>query len=283
MDNVFISAEKALDTTARPSTKGQNAKSLEDVIVIPWNDLPILERTLRQYQGQIAAVITEPVLCNSGCIQPLPGYLETLRKMTAEEGIVLIFDEVITGFRLGLGGAQEYFGITPDLVTMGKAVAGGLPLSVVGGTKDIMSLIATGDVNHMGTLNGNPLCTASAIAAIDYLAQDNGRVYSHMQRLADMLAEGLRELANKYRFPMVVNQAGPVFHTMFTEAPSVTHYHQFLQRDTQLFAKFAEYMMEEGIAVRPSGLWYLSTAHSLEDIEQTLTCAERVFMKLRQL
>lgn len=264
----------------KPGTSGQSISALTDVVVLPWNDIVTLEQYLIENHEDVAAIISEPFMCNSGCISPLPGYMERVRELSSELGIVLIFDEVITGFRLGLGGAQKRLGITPDLVTLGKAVAGGLPLSAVAGKKDIMSLIASGKVNHMGTLNGNPLCTASAIAGIDYLSKNDGEVYKTMEKQTDKLISNFQLIAKKYKVPLLINRVGSVFHTMFIDLTEVTKFEEFEKRDSELFAQFAEYLLQEGITVRPSGLWYLSTAHTEKDIEETIDAVDKAFQSL---
>jgi glutamate-1-semialdehyde 2,1-aminomutase len=287
MDNIFTSfaganstQEKAISAVA-PGTNGQNPKALEDIILIPWNDPNKLEKTLSDHRFEIAAVITEPIMCNSGCIEPQPGYLEKLRELTSKYGIILIFDEVITGFRMSLGGAQELLGITPDLVTLGKAVAGGLPLSAVGGRKDIMELISNSEVFHMGTMNGNPLCTASAIASIDYLSNKNNDVYVKMNELTDLLTKEILQLSSQYQLQLLINRIGPVFHTMFTDEQEIKHFNQFQKRDSKTFEKFAEILLEEGLVVRPSGLWYLSTAHTKEDVYASLEIIDKSFKILK--
>ncbi|MFS0821540.1 aspartate aminotransferase family protein [Bacillus sp. 1P02SD] len=287
MDNIFTAfgnSNKEGSTNKGsiiPGTKGQNLKALEDTILLPWNNVEALEKTLVEHQDEIAAVITEPIMCNSGCILPLPGYMEKLRELTSKYGIVLIFDEVITGFRLGLGGAQEYTGITPDLVTMGKALAGGLPLSAVGGKKEIMELISRSEVYHMGTMNGNPLCTASAIASIDYLSDEKNNAYTQMNKLVDILVTEINNLSEQYNLPLLINRAGPVFHTMFTDETEITHFSQFQQRDSKAFERLAEIFLEEGLAVRPSGLWYLSTAHTEQDIYASLEIIDKSFQRFK--
>ncbi|HTE19360.1 MAG TPA: aminotransferase class III-fold pyridoxal phosphate-dependent enzyme, partial [Armatimonadota bacterium] len=169
-DNVLVSVAPALDAAgpaeaprAVPGSKGQHEAALEDLIVLPWNDAALLEQTLRAHAHEIAAVITEPIMCNVGCILPRPGYLESLRRLCDELGILLIFDEVITGFRVAPGGAQEYFGVTPDLCTFGKAMAGGFPIACLAGRAELMELLVKG-VNHSGTYNANLLVTAASIA-----------------------------------------------------------------------------------------------------------------------
>jgi len=261
-------------------TAGQSAASLADIIVLPWNDEQAVADVLQSQGDEIAAIITEPVMCNSGCLAPLPGYLERLRELATQHGVVLIFDEVITGFRLALGGAQERFGVTPDLMTMGKALAGGIALSAVGGKRDIMALVASGTVSHLGTLNGNAVSTSAALAVIGELAKDDGAAFVRMNKLAERLAEGIRGLLDKHGNRGVVNQIGPVFHMMFVDRREVKSFEDFAARDSARYARFAELLLAEGVLVRPSGLWYISAAHGNEEVESTLSAIDRVLEKM---
>ncbi|MBP1933326.1 aspartate aminotransferase family protein [Ammoniphilus resinae] len=263
-----------------PGTSGQSESSLQDIILLPWNDPEALKQALDMYGEQIAAIITEPVMCNSGCILPKPGYLEQMREWTQELGIVLIFDEVITGFRLGIGGAHGRFNIKPDLVTMGKAVAGGVPLSVVAGKEEIMDLVATGRVNHLGTMNGNTMVTAAGLATIDILSKNNNAVFEKMERLTQNLVSGLRDVMLKNGVRGVINQIGPVFHMMFIQEDEVRDFATFQKRDAAKYSLFAEKMLDEGILVRPTGLWYVSAVHSDEDIQRTIEGADRVLQSM---
>lgn len=267
-------------TTAGPGiiqgTGGQSQNSLQDLILLPWNDPEALEETLTKHHHEISAVITEPVMCNSGCISALPGYMEKMRELTAKFGIVLIWDEVITGFRLGLGGAHERFGVDPDLVTIGKAMAGGIALSAVAGKRDIMRQIEEGTVMHLGTLNGNSLATAAGLAVIQELSKSDGQAFKDMDHIATMLTEGIRSILKANGLQAVVNQQGPVFHLMFIDRTEVTDFDTFNLRDSQLYTRFAEEMLHEGILVRPNGLWYVSTAHGEKEVLETLAAVERV-------
>lgn len=266
--------------TTPPGTKGQSENSLEDIIVVRWNDSDALKKALETHQDEIAAVITEPVMCNNGCITPLPGYMEKMREWTAEMGIVLIFDEVITGFRVNGLSAHNKFGILPDLMTMGKGMAGGIQMSAVGGKADIMKLIDDGDVNHLGTLNGNTVATSAALAVIEELTRNNGEALAHMEALVDHLVTGIRDLLTKHRIPGQVNRFGAAFHLMFIEQESVTDFDTFNLRDAEKYLQFAERMLGEGVLVRPSGLWYVSAAHQEDDVSETLNAVDRVLAKL---
>jgi glutamate-1-semialdehyde 2,1-aminomutase len=288
-DSIFTSfpssdmSQKASDgevSKIPPGTFGQSENSLEDIILLPWNDPAALESVLRTHSHEIAAVITEPIMCNSGCIQPLPGYLELMRKLTEELHIVMIMDEVITGFRLGLGGAHGKFGILPDLVVIGKAMGGGIAISAVAGKAEIMKLVDDGKVSHLGTLNGNGVSTAAAIATITQLSLDNSAVYDQMEGLFIELSTGIRVLFHKHRISGVVNQIGPVFHMMFIDALEVNDFDTFNKRDSAKYTRFAELMLEEGVLLRPNGLWYISTAHRKSEIEETLRAIDRVLIHL---
>lgn len=274
------SASDGETSAVTPGTMGQSENSLDDIILLPWNDPATLESTLRARSSEIAAVISEPVMCNSGCLLPKPGYLELIRRLTKELGIVFILDEVITGFRLGLGGAHGRFGINPDLVTIGKAMGGGIAISAVAGSNELMKYIDTSAVSHLGTLNGNGVATTAALTTIRELARNEGASYKHMEELFVILSSGIRGLLSKHGIPGVVNQLGPVFHMMFIDEPEVTDFETFNNRDAGKYARFAELMLSEGVLVRPNGLWYISTAHGLPDIKETLLAVDRALGRL---
>ncbi|MDG0813399.1 aspartate aminotransferase family protein [Cohnella rhizosphaerae] len=280
-DMPSASASATASGAVPPGTAGQSELSLRDVVLLPWNDQAALEAALAEHEGEIAAVISEPVMCNSGCIVPRPGYLEFMREATAKRGIVLILDEVITGFRLGLGGAHGRFGIKPDLVTVGKAMGGGFAVSGVAGRAELMALIDDGTVSHLGTLNGNCVATAAALATIGELAKDDGAAYDKMEKNASKLTAGLRTLLGKHGIRGVINEIGPVFHFIFTEQTVVEDFASFNLRDSAKYALFAERMLEAGVLVRPNGLWYVSAAHEDADIDATLEAADRVLGGLR--
>lgn len=265
---------------ALPGTMGQSLNSLDDMILLPWNDPEAMEAALRSNAEEIAAVISEPIMCNSGCLMPKPGYLEQIRQLTKELGIVLIFDEVITGFRLGLGGAHGKFGIHPDLITIGKALGGGIAISAVAGNREVMKLIDDGSVSHLGTLNGNCVATSAALATIDQLAKDHGAAFEVMEKLFVTLADGIRSSLKKHGIQGIVNQAGPVLHMMFIDADTVNDFDTFNTRDAALYARFAELMLDEGVLLRMNGLWYISIAHTQADIDQTLRAVDRVLGQL---
>ncbi|NOU96172.1 aminotransferase class III-fold pyridoxal phosphate-dependent enzyme [Paenibacillus sp. LMG 31456] len=269
------------DNQIFPGTEGQSQQALEDILLLPWNDSAALEETLRRYGHEIAAVISEPVMCNSGCILPKPGYLELMRKLTEELDIVMILDEVITGFRLSLGGAHGKFGLKPDLVTIGKALGGGIAISAVAGRKELMELVGNGTVSHLGTLNGNCIATSAALATISELSKAGGAVYEQLEQTAVRLVEGIRRLLVKHGIAGIINQAGPVFHMMFTDELKVEDFASFNKRDAARYTEFAAGLLEEGVLVRSNGLWYVSTAHGDQEIDETLSAMDRALNTLR--
>ncbi|WP_018757796.1 aspartate aminotransferase family protein [Paenibacillus terrigena] len=265
-----------------PGTMGQSYNSLEDMILLPWNDPDALETTLRSHAGEIAAVISEPIMCNSGCLMPKPGYLEHMRQLTEELGIVLILDEVITGFRLGIGGAHGRLGINPDLITIGKALGGGIAISAVAGNAQVMKLIDDGRVSHLGTLNGNCIATSAALVTIQELARDHGAAFEMMEELFVTLADGIRSSLERHGMKGIVNQVGPVLHMMFIDADTVNDFDTFNTRDAGMYARFAELMLGEGVLLRMNGLWYISTVHTQADINHTLQVVDHVLSQLNE-
>jgi len=262
-------------------SEGQCPTEAEYVLVLPWNDLEAVHRAVRQQGGEIAALVTEPIMCNTNCIRPEPGYLEGLRELCTQEGIVLIFDEVITGFRPCLGGAQEYLRVTPDLAIFGKALAGGFPQSVLAGKRELMCLLAEGRVVHAGTLNANLMCMAATEAMLNCLQAEGGAIYEHLFRLGQQLMEGLVERAHHYGHPALAQGLGPMFWFGFTEAGKITDYRSHLQlTDAGKYARFVRLMLEEGILLIGRGMWYVSAAHTEEDVECTLRAAEAALRKL---
>lgn len=282
-DSIFTTFESQAsdDWVARPGTKGQSPAALANLIVLPWNDAEVVARALEANTGEVAALICEPVLCNSGCILPRAGYLQALSELTRRHGTLLIFDEVITGFRLGLGGAQERYGVHADLAIFGKALSGGLPLSAVTGRGEIMDPVIRGVVTHLGTFNGNTVSTAAAVATLHELSRDGGAAFLHLGQLGERLARGLRGEAAEAGVPLVVNSAGSVFSTIFSDLPQVSDFAAYQQRDVAKSSQFAELLLREGVYVRPNGLWYVSTAHSDADVDFTLQAVRKVLPTLR--
>lgn len=249
------------------------------VIVLEWNDREAVEQAFERHGDEISSVICEPVLCNSGCIPPADGFLAFLRDITARHSALLIFDEVITGFRLGLAGAQGHYGITPDLATYAKAIGGGAPLSALAGRRDCMEWIAEGKVLHAGTLNGNPLSLAAAKATLDVLASGEGAVYGEIWRRGQWLRESLEQAFAMLGLTATTSGLGPVFHVAFMAGP-VTTYRDLLVADAALYSDFVLGLLDEGVLALPDGRWYISAAHTDEDIKRTVKAVERVAAEL---
>ena len=255
-------------------TAGLPADIENQSLVLPWNDLALVERTLVERHDEIGAMITEPVMCNSGCIEPEPGFLAGLRALCDRFGIVLIFDEVITGFRLGLGGAQRFYGVTPDLGVFGKAMASGYPISVLAGKRRFMEKIADGTVIHAGTMNsGNP-GIAAAQATLRVL--ETGDVHSRLFELGRRLMDGLRDASRRAGKPLLVQGPGPMFHAGFTPLAQVRDYRDTFTYDKPAYAAFVSAMQERGIRLIGRGLWYISAAHTADEIDRAIATAFEV-------
>jgi glutamate-1-semialdehyde 2,1-aminomutase len=286
-DNVFISTKPGLNEAGPRGSpqpvlmsRGQPDRVKDDVIVLPWNDEAALARALDDHGGEIAAVLTEPVMCNCGVIPPKPGYLAAMRRLSSDAGALLIFDEVITGFRLGLGGAQIRFGVTPDLSVFAKAVANGFPLSVLAGKRAIMELIEPkGQVVHSGTYNGNITSVAAALATLAALATDP-LAYAHMETRGEQLMEGLRYAAQRHGEHLLVQGYGAVFCTLFTEAKEVVDFRSAATADGARMNAFAKALAQNGVRTTPRGVWFLSMAHSEREIEATLAASDKAMGEL---
>jgi glutamate-1-semialdehyde 2,1-aminomutase len=259
-------------------TEGMSPSAGEEVIALPWNDLAVLEAALKQTPNEIAAIITEPILCNRCCLMPRPSYLEGVRRLATDHKVVLIFDEVITGFRVAPGGAQELFGVVPDLATFGKAVAGGFPLSVLAGKREIMELIERRRVLHAGTFNGNPVSLAAARATMDVLDAEDGSALKRVESNGHFLIQGLRDIAATAGIPILVNGVGSAFHVAFTTQQELLDYRDTLSCDLTARDQFLEAMLFRGIYLLPDGRWYVSTAHTDEDLQATLDAARDILM-----
>jgi glutamate-1-semialdehyde 2,1-aminomutase len=276
LDNVFYSyAPKLEDAGPReapravPVSGGQPPSDAENVIVLPWNDLALVERVFAERAREIAALITEPVMCNSGGILPKAGYLDGLRRLCSKHGVVLIFDEVITGFRLGLGGAQEYFGVTPDLATFAKAVGGGFCVSALAGKAALMDQIGALGAVHAGTYNSNPPCMAACKATLDVLQAEDGAVYRRIRERGEALMKGLRAKG------LTVRGLPSCLYVSAGDATEAVDYRSFAARDVAAHDRFWEALQEEGVRTIPEGTWFVSAAHTEEDVEFSLAAAGR--------
>jgi len=266
------------DPNVYPWTEGLPEYSREEFIILPWNDLPLLKKTVAERYKEIAAIITEPVMCNNGCILPEEGFLEGLREVCDEYDIALIFDEVITGFRLGLGGAQQYFGITPDISVFAKAMASGYPISAVVGKKKWMNVIEESKVIQAGTMNSSNATVAAALATIEILETENP--YERLFKYGKKLMEGLREAAAATGQNLLVQGAGPMFNTGFTNLRSIKDYRDTLSLDRTKLRKFISGMQDSKVRIIGRGLWYISTAHTEADIDEAVKKATEVLKNI---
>jgi glutamate-1-semialdehyde 2,1-aminomutase len=280
-DSFLVKAGSGVITLGIPGSPGVPEDIVKNTISIPYNNVEKLEETLRNKDLDIACVIIEPIAGNMGVIQPQPGFLEKLRELTTELDIVLIFDEVITGFRASLGGAQAKFGITPDMTCLGKIIGGGLPVGAYGGKKEIMMQVApVGPVYQAGTLSGNPLAMAAGKAMLKELAKPG--FYEELNKKAEDFGAQLLALAKKHLGNKVcMNQAGSVLTLFFTEGP-VTDFDSAMKSDTEMYGRYYREMLAEGIYLAPAQFegMFISAAHTAEDLEITLKKAEAVFIKL---
>ncbi len=260
-----------------PESRGQAPNARENVIVLPWNRADLVERVFSARSKEIAAVIMEPVLCNSGGILPAPGYLARVKEIAQRHGALLIFDEIITGFRMSLGGAQAVFNVVPDLATFGKAVAGGAPLSVVAGRKEILELIGGGGVAFGGTFNGNPVSLAAAAATLEELARNNGAALVEANRRGRALMEGIAAAAARHGLSVLASGFGAAFAVHFTTRPHLEHYRDVLEDDKERLARFLLELLRRGVYALPDGRFYVSAAHTGEDVSETLEAVEQAF------
>jgi len=278
-DSLLIKAGSGVATLGLPDSPGVPADIAKNTMTVAYNDLEAVQVVFEKYGQNIAGVIVEPVAGNMGVVPPKPGFLEGLRKVTEEHGSILIFDEVMTGFRVDYNCAQGYFGINPDLTCLGKVVGGGLPVGAFAGKREIMEKIApAGPVYQAGTLSGNPLAMTAGIETLSRLTPEN---YEYFKKLGDQLEAGFREAATKYNIPHTVNRAGSMIGFFLTNE-DVTDFASAKTSDLELFAEYFKLMAEEGVYLPPSqfeGL-FLSTAHTEEHIAKTVDAFHNVFAKL---
>lgn len=271
VDSLLVKAGSGVATLGIPDTAGVPRAFADTTIALPFNDLEAVEAAFKKQGDKIAAVIIEPVVGNMGCVPPAPGFLERLRKLTEQYGALFIFDEVMTGFRLSYGGAQELYGIKPDLTTMGKIIGGGLPMAAYGGRKDIMKQIApSGPIYQAGTLSGNPLAVTAGIAMLRYL-REHREVYEILEARA-------AQLTSFVPAGITVNRVGSMFTFFFTDQP-VTDFTSAKRSNTEAFGKMFHFMLEHGVYFAPSQFeaGFLSSAHSEADIAKTVTLMQQYF------
>jgi len=278
-DGLLVKAGSGVATFGIPGSAGVPDAVARLTLALPYNDLAAVEAAFAAHPGEIAAVILEPVVGNAGCIAPTAGYLEGLRAITRREGALLIVDEVMTGFRVALGGAVELYGMDPDLITLGKIVGGGLPVGVFGGKRAYMDVLAPlGPVYQAGTLSGNPLAMAAGIATIAHLQEHAGEVYPLLERTSKAVAEGVAAEAARAAIPLTTNRVGAMW-TWFFSAGPVTDYDDAAKSDTAAFGRFHNAMLEQGVWMPPSQFEaaFLSTAHGEREVAATIAAAKTAF------
>ena len=281
IDNVLVSTHPD-SKNAGPGTSpiivletlGQSDSALDEIIVLPWNDLEIAEQVVREKNNEIAAIITEPIISNF-CILPGEGYLEGLRALCDRNNIVLIFDEVVTGFRYALGGAQTYLGVTPDITTFAKGIAAGLPLSCVCGKREIMDLITTGEVVHSGTYNSNPVVMAAAFATISELEKDDSAAIKQMYTISLQLSSGIKKIVDRYGVPCLIQNTGPTFYLAFTPRKKYIEYRDIWNEDKEKYKELRLRLMNKGVRIKPIGQWFVSSAHTDDDVQITLEAVDQ--------
>jgi glutamate-1-semialdehyde 2,1-aminomutase len=281
-DGLLVKAGSGLATFGLPGSAGVPPEIAHWTLALPFNDFAAIEEAFASYAEQIACVIVEPVVGNMGCVAPAPGYLEGLRRITHETGTVLIFDEVMTGFRLALGGAQQVFGIDPDLTCMGKIIGGGLPCAAFGGKARMMDLLAPlGPVYQAGTLSGNPLAMAAGIATLQYLTSHEQDLYAGLEKQTTAIAQGIAAAARQAGIAVETNRVGSMVTWFFTDKP-VTDFATAVLSDTEAFGRFHRAMLDEGVWLPPSQFEaaFVSAAHTPKEIDFTIEAARKSFASM---
>jgi len=277
-DALLVKAGSGVATLGIPGSAGVPEEFTQFTLALPYNDTDALEEAFKKFKGQIACVIVEPVVGNMGCVPPARGYLEAVRAVTSNDGAVLIFDEVMTGFRLAFGGAQELYTIKPDLTTMGKIIGGGLPVGAYGGPSEIMDLVAPlGPMYQAGTLSGNPLAMAAGYAQLRYL-KEHRDIYEKLDKLSADLVAGVAAAAKSAGVAMTHNRVGSMFTWFFTKGP-VTDWDSASKSDTEAFGRFFRNMLDAGIYLPPSQYEaaFLSATHTEDDVQKTVAAAKQAF------
>ena len=280
-DSLLVAAGSGLAERATPSSAGVPDAIANLTIVIPYNDIDAVKRAFQMHAGKIAAVLVEPVAANMGVVPPIAGYLQTIRDLCDNDNALLIFDEVITGFRIAAGGAQQLFGLSADITCLGKIIGGGLPAAAVGGRADIMDTLApAGPVYQAGTLSGNPIATAAANATLDILTQTD--CYQKLESSAALLETGLAGAAKDTNIPVTINRVGSIMSCFFTDKP-IRNFADVQSTNIKQFKRFFAEMLSQGIYLAPSAYeaMFVSLAHSQQDIEKTIEAAQKTFQKLK--
>nr|WP_246345188.1 aspartate aminotransferase family protein [Conexibacter arvalis] len=275
LDNVLIRFEPG---PAQVATAGQQASALADAIVLPWNDLEAVRAALERHGDEVAAIVTEPMMLNQGAIEPAPGFLAGLKELAADAGALLIFDEVITGFRLALGGAAERYGVTPDLAVYGKALAGGFPVAALAGPAELMERFGTAEVNHSGTFNACVMAAAAVVASLETLRDDPP--YERVRAHGLALMDGLRSAAEEAGVPLRLQGPGIAFHASFLPEENgasgeleVRDLRGLKRLDTARYQRFARALADAGVWVAGRGVWYVSAAHGERELDAALSRA----------
>ncbi len=280
-DSLLVKAGSGALTLGEPSSAGVPASLAEHTLTLIYNDLDSVRECFAELGDQIACIIVEPVAGNMNCIPPTDGFLQGLREICDQSGAVLIFDEVMTGFRVSLGGAQQYYNVKPDLTTLGKVVGGGLPVGTFGGKREVMECIAPlGPVYQAGTLSGNPVAMAAGLSTLKLVQAPD--FHKNLSAAAKTLVDGLQERADKAGIPLTTNQVGGMFGLFFTNEKQVTSFEQVSKCDQERFKKFFHGMLEQGVYLAPSSYeaGFVSAAHGNAEIQATLDAAEKVFATL---
>ncbi|MDR0492525.1 MAG: glutamate-1-semialdehyde 2,1-aminomutase [Nitrososphaerota archaeon] len=285
-DNVLVKAGSGAATFGAPNSLGVPQETIQNTLVLPYNNLEAIENTFRTESPNIAAVIVEPVMANVGLILPKPGYLESLRKITQTYGTVLIFDEIITGFRLALGGAQEYFGVKPDMATLGKVLGGGFPLAAFGGKTEIMQTISpAGKVYQAGTFSGNPISATAGMATLSYLSKNKNQLYPKLEKNTIELKKTLTDQTTNYKLPVQIHSIASLYQIFFTPQ-IITDYDSAKQSNPAMFSAYFHELLKQGVFIPPSQYetCFISEAHTETDLKFTtnaLDCALKAAAKTR--
>jgi glutamate-1-semialdehyde 2,1-aminomutase len=280
-DSLLVKAGSGALTLGVPNSPGVPASLAEHTLTLTYNDIDNVRETFQKMGDQIAAIIVEPVAGNMNCIPPVPGFLECLREVCDKHSTVLIFDEVMTGFRVALGGAQGFYGITPDLTALGKVIGGGLPVGAFGGKREIMEHISPlGPVYQAGTLSGNPLAMCAGLASLNAISEPG--FHDRLTEKTNAVKSGLRDAAQATGIPLTVQGAGAMFGFFFTSEPTVTRFDQVMKCDIERFKKFFQGMLKEGVYLAPSAFeaGFTSAALTVQDIEHTVNAARKVMATL---
>jgi glutamate-1-semialdehyde 2,1-aminomutase len=283
-DALLVKAGSGVATLGIPGSAGVPEEFIQFTVALPFNNLSVVEHAFQKFKHQIACVIVEPVVGNMGCVPAADDYLVGLRMLTERERSVLIFDEVMTGFRVSFGGAQELYNIRPDLTTMGKIIGGGLPVGAYGGPKEIMDMVAPlGPMYQAGTLSGNPLAMAAGCAMLKQLRDRKEEIYPQLETLSGQLVEGVAAAAREAGVALCYNRVGSMFTWFFTKGP-VTDWDSASKSNTEAFGKFFRSMLDSGVYLPPSQYEaaFLGAAHTEEDVQRTIATAKQAFEAVKK-